>query len=127
MSRKNTVIYPLATGQSLSAAFTTPVTVVTHLDNVSYQIVATTTDSAGTFAVQISNDYVINETTNAVRNPGTWTPLTLSGVPTLSGATDNISINLNQLPFLAVRLAYTPTTAGTGTANITLVAKQLGG
>lgn len=127
MARKNSLIYPLAVAQSLATDFTTPPTVVTHLDNVSYQIVATTTDSSGTFSVQVSNDYAINETTNAVKNPGTWTALTLSGTPALTGASDSIVINLNQLPFLAARLAYTSSVAGTGVATITLVAKQIGG
>ncbi len=128
MSRKNTLVYEVAASQSLATSFTTSPTVIRYLDNCSYQINVTTTNSTGTFAVQVSNDYYVNEGNDGVVvNPGTWTTLTLSGTPTVSGTNDNIVIDLHQLPYYGVRLAYTSTVAGTGTASIYMVDKMVGG
>lgn len=127
MSAKNTLVTTLVTGQSLSASFNSAPTVVRYLDNCSYQINISTTDSVGTFAVQVSNDFYVQETTGDVANAGNWITLTLAGgAPTVAAANDFITINLNQLPFYAVRLAYTATTAGTGTCSIYITDKRLG-
>jgi hypothetical protein len=126
MARKDTVRTQLQAGQSLAAAFFSPATMIRNLDNVSYQINVTTTDSAGTFSVQVSNDY--DKTyTGDVDNAGNWANLVLSGIPAVAGTNTVIVVNLNQLPFNAIRLAYTPGTAGTGHADVWLVAKQIGG
>lgn len=129
MSRKNVLVYQLASNQSLSTSFQSAPTIVRYLDNCSYQIDVTTTNSTGTFQVQVSNNYHVNEGNDSVvTNPGTWIPLTLAGgVPTVSGADDQIMINLNQLPFYAVRLAYLSTIAGTGTCSIYITDKAVGG
>ena len=130
MARKNVLRYPLAQSQSLAAAFISPATYVKYLDNVSYQINLTTSDSTGAFAIQASNDYDIDETTGLGKNAGTWVTLPLgggTGTPVAAGANDSILVDLNQLPFTAVRVIYTPTIAGTGTCDIWLVARTLGG
>lgn len=129
MSRKNTLVHTLITNKSLSADFVSPPTVVRFLDNCSYQIVVTTTDSIGTFAVQASNDYYVNEgNDNVIQNTGTWNDLTLAGgTPFTNGINDTIMINLNQLPFYAIRLIYRSTTAGTGTCSIYVTDKMIGG
>lgn len=129
MSQKATLVTTIATNQSLAASFNTAPTVVRYLDNCSYQINVTTSNSVGTFAVQVSNDYYVNEANDNVVNPvGNWTSLTLAGgAPSVNGTNDTIVINLNQLPFYAIRLAYTSTTAGTGTASIFMTDKRLGG
>lgn len=127
MSRKNFLSHTLVESQSLSSSFQTDPTVVKHLDNLSYQIIITTTDSVGTFSVQCSNDYDVQEPSSRVLNPGTWTDLTLSGVPAVAAANDSILISLNQVPFKAIRLAYTPSVAGTGTAKIVIMDKMIGG
>lgn len=127
MSRKNTLVYNLP-NQSLSTSFTTTPTVIRYLDNCSFQINVATTDSTGTFAVQVSDDYYVNEGNNdVVSNTGTWNTLPIGGTPTVAGAPDIITIDMNQLPFYAMRLAYTSTVAGTGTANIYLTCKMIGG
>ncbi len=127
MARKNTLVYTIATAQSLAANFTTVATIVEYLDNISYQIDITTSNSVGTFTVQASNDYEVN-TAGAVVNEGTWIDLELGGgTPFANAANDNILISLNQVPFVAIRLEYTSSVAGTGTCAITLTAKQLGG
>lgn len=129
MARKDTLVYKLSTAKSLATSFTSPITLIKNLDNISYQINITTSDSTGTFAVQGSNDYAVSEPTNVVTNTGTWVPLTLGGTgsPSAAGANDSILIDLNQLSFNALRVAYTAGTAGTGTCDITLVARQVGG
>src|SRR5579859_4092858 len=127
MARKDVVVTqigpngagPNATPFSLFTSFTTPPTIVKFLDNCSYQINVMTTDSMGTFEVQVSNDYYVSEPSNVVMNPGNWIALTLAGgTPTVAAANDYIVINLNQLPFYAVRLAYLSSVAGTGTATV---------
>lgn len=127
MARKDTVHYPVATAQSMASSFNTPATVITYLDNISYQINITTNNSVGTFAVQASDDYDLYPG-GAVRVAGNWINLNLAGgTPFAAAANDNIMIDLNQLPFKAIRIAYTSGTPGTGTCDIILVAKQLGG
>lgn len=128
MARKNVLKFQVATAQSLSATFISAPTVVKFLDNVSYQINITTTNSVGTFSVQASNDYQQDEVTDAVTNAGTWADLPLGGgTPSAGAANDTILINLNQLPFNAIRVKYTSSVAGTGTCSIVLQARQIGG
>lgn len=126
MSRKN-VLAPttaLASAQSLGASFNTNATIIDYMDNCSYQINATTSDAVGTFKVQASLDYEAGNSLNNART-GNWVDLTLSGTPSLSSANDNIIINLNQVPFRAIRLVYTRT-SGTGTVDIYVMNKSIG-
>lgn len=132
MARKNTLQYQLLTTQSLSANFTSPVTSITYLDNLSYQINVTTTNSTGTFTIQGSTDYEISLPTSTVINPGNWCDLPLASTagvasPTVAAANDVIIVDMNQLPFVAIRIKYTSGTAGTGTVDIWISAKQIGG
>lgn len=127
MARKNVNVYPLETAVSLGASFTTAPTLIKYMDNCSYQITATTADAIGTFAVEASLDFSMEETTNVVKNPGNWVPLTLAGgTPAIAGANTGIIINLNELPFNAIRLSYTRA-SGTGTASVYIMTKQMGG
>lgn len=128
MARKNIVVHRLVSAQSLAASFNSEVTVIRYLDNLSYQINITTSNSTGTFKVQGSNDYAVSEPGTQVTNSGTWVDLTLGGgTPSVAAANDSILINMNQLPFTAIRLVYTAGTAGTGTCAIYVVGKQIGG
>ena len=128
MGRKNVLApFKIASAQSLATAFQLAPTLVLFTDNITYQINITTTNSTGTFQVQVSNDYKIDETNNTVSNAGTWIPLTLSGTPVAAGANDNIVITLNQVGFNAIRLAYIPSVAGTGVIDAYIVTKQIGG
>lgn len=128
MARKNVLLpHKILSNQSLAADFTSTPTVVAYADNCSYQINITTSDSQGTFSVEGSLDYAVDMTGN-VTNAGNWVPLSLAGgTPTVTGADDQIIINLNQLPFYAIRLAYTSTVAGTGTCSAYVMTKQIGG
>jgi len=126
-NRKNVLKYQVASAQSLAANFSSPATMITYLDNCSYQINISTVNSTGTFIVEGSNDYQERE---AVQNPhnGNWVPIPLAGPtanPVAAGANDSILIDLNQLPFNAIRVSYTSTVAGTGTADIFLESKEL--
>lgn len=135
MSRKNTLVTPMGSNGassipipfSLTTSFTSEPTVIRYLDNCSVQINVTTTDSAGTFQIQVSNDYYVAESSNStVVNPGNWIPLTLAGgTPTVADADTNIVIALNQLPYYAIRIAYISTTPGTGTALLYITDKAL--
>jgi hypothetical protein len=127
MARKNTLSTRLLKNQSLSSSFITPPTIIMQADNVSYQINVTTSNSTGSFQVQVSDDYSTPQI-SGITNAGTWTTLTLSGgTPTVAAANDTISISLNQLPFYAVRLVYNSTVAGTGICDVYITSKQLGG
>jgi len=127
MSGRKLVLAPqkIATSQSLAANFTSVPTVIDFQDNVAYQINVTTSNSVGTFAVQASLDYQpANGFVPAVA--GTWIPLTLGGgVPTIAAADNQIMIYLNQLPYRALRLSYTSSVAGTGTADIYIMSKMV--
>lgn len=132
--RKNTLITQLVNPVnstkvfSLSSSFFSPATVVRFADNCSYQINVSTSDSVGTFAVQVSNDYYVNEANDGVvMNPGNWVNLTLAGgTPFVNATNDFIAINLYALPFYAMRLAYTETTPGTGTCTLFISNKTTG-
>ena len=126
MARKNTLKYQLLTDQSLSGNFISPVTFIRNTDNVSYQINIDTIDSIGSFFVEVSDDYAVNEA-NSVTNPGQWVRLTLSGDPFVNAADDIIGISLNQLPYDAIRLVYESSTPGTGTCSAIITSKQIGG
>lgn len=127
MARKNVLIYQLEDAKTMGASFTTSPTLVKYLDNCAYQINFTTSDAVGIFEVEASLDYSVNEVTNSVENSGTWVALDLSGgTPFAASANDQILINLNQLPFNAIRVKYTRT-SGTGACDIFIMARQIGG
>lgn len=131
MARKNTLIYQVVTDQPLDTNFETVPTSVEYLDNCSYQIDITTTDSEGAFTLEGSNNYAINQVTGVVANLGTWVPIDLGSSdgtqPSVEAANDQIMIHMNQLPFLFIRLKYVGTTPGTGTVAIVLNCRQVGG
>lgn len=129
MSGRKNILSPelVATAQTLASSFNSTPTMIPFLDNCAYQINVTTTNSTGTFAVQGSLDYV-QETPLKRGVTGNWIPLTLGGAtanPVANAANDTIIINLNQVPFNALRISYTSTIAGTGTADIYFMSKQI--
>ncbi len=131
MSRKNTVNKRLVATQSLAASFTSEPTVIEWLDNLCYQINITTSNSTGTFAVQASLDYSPSGSVDPMSPgavSGNWVDLNLAGgTPTVAAANDSILIDLNQLPYKAIRLKYTSGTAGTGTCAIYIMGRMVGG
>lgn len=127
MSRKS-VLLPvvLETAKSLAASFTTTPTVISYQDNIAFQLNITTTNSTGVFAIQASMDYEAGVNGSGPAVAGNWADLTLSGVPTVAAANDVVTISMNQVPYKALRLSYTPTIAGTGTVAILIMAKTVG-
>lgn len=116
MSRKNTLNpIQMLNAVSLAADIAATPLRIQYLDNVSMQLIVTTSNAVGTFYVQGSLDYAVNEG-GIVTNTGTWTSLTLSPVPTLASANTTILLDLNQLSFPFVRLIYTRV-SGTGTVT----------
>ena len=128
MSRKNVLnVYvtttdaipiPIAAGKSavipLTSSFSTIATSTQYLDNVSYQIIITTSDSTGTFSLQCSSDGTNFDTVGTAA--------------VAAGANDTATLWVNQeycSPY--VRLHYTSTVAGTGSCTVLLTAKQIGG
>lgn len=98
---------------SLTTSFNTLSTSIANLDNISYQMVITTSNSTGTFNLQCSSDNI------------NWT--TIGVAATAAGANDVATIWVNEeycSPW--VRLSYVSDTAGTGTCNIILTAKDIG-
>lgn len=129
MARKNILRQELSSSQSLAASFQSTPTIITYLDNCSYQINVITTNSTGTFSIQGSVDYA-TRTQEEPGNTGNWIDLPLGGssvAPVAAAANDSILINLNQVPFNALRVSYVSTISGTGTCEIWLLDKQLGG
>lgn len=92
------------------------------LDQVAVQFNFTGTPT-GTFQVQGSVDYEVNES-GAVINAGNWTSVTLSPSPTAAGSPDVILIDMSQLSFPYLRVQYTAM-SGTGTLNAYLSAKEI--
>jgi hypothetical protein len=124
---KKNILLPvtIASAQSLSSSFTSTPTTISYTDNIAYQINVTTSNSIGTFKVQGSLDYRPNDPMTAPGVNGNWADLTLSSNPTVNAANDTILINLNQVPYNAVRISYTASTPGTGTCSIIIEAKGL--
>src|ERR1700722_250827 len=96
---------PVIVNASMATNVTSEVTIIQNTSQVGYDISWTGTPT-GTFSVQVSNTYTQNGQ-GIVLNPGTWTTLTLSTVPTASGSPGNGYIDLDAGSFYAVRLVYT--------------------
>jgi hypothetical protein len=103
--------------QTVSGNVTSLATNIFFKDNIGIQLVWTGT-LAGTFAVNVSNDY------NKDTGVGTWTPITLSAVPTASGTPSNAFINIQEIaaPYLQVVFNYT---SGSGTLVGTISGKAI--
>lgn len=127
MSAKNSQQSQIATAQSIATNVIFPVTTIRYLDNISYQINITTTDSQGTFKVQGSDDFKGDLTNTGVVSPGNWVDLPLSGTPNANAANDSIIIDMSAMPFIATRLVYTSAVAGTGHVDVWIAGHRLGG
>lgn len=128
MARKN-VLAPqlIADNQSLAASFESTPTMVTNTDNIAYQINVSTSDSEGSFSIQGSVDYQ-PATANTPAVAGNWSDLGLGGgIPSVDAQDDTLLFNLSMVPFNALRVKYTSTVAGTGTCDIYVMTKQVGG
>lgn len=115
----------------MSGSLTSPVTAITVLDNVAYQL-DFSGSPVGYFQVELSSNYNQDELGN-VLNPGTWVPViftyfngtifvTSSHIPTSSGSPIIIEITQTACPF--ARVVYT-STSGSGTLNAIVSAKMV--
>jgi hypothetical protein len=122
MPKKNVLErYQLLTNGAMASSITSNVTSIKYLDNVMIELISTGSP-AGTYAIQISGDYQIDNNGN-VLNPGNWVSLDLNPVPTISGA-GVVLIDANQLSGPYLRCTWTPT-SGSGVLNIFITAKQV--
>lgn len=117
--RKNALIpYNLIKAGDLSGNLTSDPVVIQYLDNIAVQLNCTGA-AVGAFAIEVSLDY--NQST---KNPGNWVAVTLPAVPSLSGSSKNIFIDLNQLAAAAMRVTYART-SGTGAVDAFITAKMV--
>lgn len=131
--RKGVLIqFPNIVNATMLTPVTSAVTNIQFLDNIGVQLDWTGL-AVGTFQVQVSANYASDLLGQAVQNPGTWTPVTLTyllagvlttanSIPTLAGSP--IYIDLNQLSAPAMRVVYTPI-SGTGVLNGIVTAKEI--
>lgn len=122
--RKNNLYqYRLLNSQSLGASFSSTPTNIEIMDNISYQMNATTSDAVGTFTVEVSDDYNQDSNGNII-SAGNWIALPVSVAMTLSGSSDTIMFDGNQISHPWIRLTYTRT-SGTGTVTAYVSGKML--
>ena len=113
--------FKVVTDGDMSASITSAPTIITNTTMISYDISWAGTAPVGTISVEVSNTYSENGQ-GEVANAGTWTPLTLSVTPSVSGNTGSGFISLTDLSAYAIRLVYTRG-SGTGLLQVTLVGK----
>lgn len=106
-----------------TSTVTSSVTNIQFLDNVSIQLQWTGTPN-GTFSVQGSLDYAVNEVTGVVQNAGTWIEVTLPTTPIAAGVAGEILIDTAMLSFPWIRIQYT-NTSSTGTLNGYISGKEV--
>ena len=104
----------LMTGNQTSGAVQVP-----YLDNIGLQAVWTGTTPVGALVVECTED----DTTNTLIT-STWTALDFGSAISVSGNSGNHIINMNQLPYKAVRVRYV-FTSGTGNITVKITAKML--
>jgi hypothetical protein len=107
---------PVIVNGDMTTTLTSLVTIISNISMMSYSYVWTGTAPSGIVTVQVSDDYSQNAD-GTVKNLGTWNTLPLSITPTVSGATGDGFIDIDQLGAYAIRTVYTPT-SGSGTLNV---------
>ncbi len=113
--------YQLVVNGNMAGSITSPATIIQNISMLSYDISWAGTAPVGTMSVQVSNTYSQNAD-GSVRNAGSWTTLTLSATPSVSGNTGNGFIDIDATGAYAVRAVYTRV-SGTGLMQITVASK----
>lgn len=100
---------------TVGSSWTSGSVAVPFLDNVAIHLIWTAAAlTSGTFAVNASCD-------------GTsYSPLSMSGTPSVAGSADSVMISLNQVPFRFITISYASGTTGTGSINAFVTAKEIG-
>lgn len=112
--------HSVITTGDMSTSLTSEVTVLKQKTGAGYDI-KWTGAPVGNFDVEISNTYSKDAAGNT-KDPGNWTPVTLSAPIAATGVPDNAFINLAGLEAYAVRLVYTRT-GGAGTLDAVICGK----
>jgi hypothetical protein len=118
--------FHLINATSMGASVTSAATRIEYIDNIGYEVLwSAGTSPVGTITIQVSNDH--DETDNGVvLTVGNWQDVGVvdsAGVaPTISGASGDHFISLNQLPWKWVRLVYNRT-SGTATLDVWITGK----
>lgn len=121
--RKNSLPkFQIITAGNMSGNLMSSVTNIEYMDNIGIQLNFTGTPT-GTFAVQVSIDYVQDAQGN-VTNAGNWIALSLTPAPTAAGSANQIYIDINQLSAPWIRTIYTAGSS-TGTLNAFVTAKMI--
>jgi len=115
MGRKNVIDgFSSISAGDMSGDITGTVSDVLFTDNIGMQATWSGTAPVGELLVQGSNDGI------------TYTDLDF-GVPiAVTGTPGNLLININQFPYSKIRVYY-DRTSGSGTLNVKLTSKQIGG
>lgn len=118
MSRKNVKSWTPINGVSMAGNITSDPTNVQHSDNIGYLVSWTGTSPVGEIFVDVSND--------EASTPTTWKSLDFGSQITVSGNSGSHDININQLPFVQIRVRYVRS-SGVGTLTVKMNYKQAGG
>ena len=108
-------------GDMSQASLTSSVSNINNLDNVGLQL-NWTGSPTGSFAVQVSIDYLQDEFGN-VQNAGNWTAISLNPSPVTSSGSP-IYIQLNSISAPWVRVVYTKV-SGSGTLQAWISGKSI--
>lgn len=126
MARKNVTTHTMLESGDMSSSLQSESTNVTHLDVATIRLNWTSTDAVGIVKVQAKQ-------ANKPNQPETGSDwFDIEGLSSISidmtapSPDSSHQIIFTQLPFTDIRLVYTPT-SGTGTMNVKITAKQVGG
>lgn len=110
--RKNISVFHAIEDGDMSNDITSQLTNIQYLDNVGIQLVYDG-NPVGTFTIE-----------GSVGESNTFTTLTNLATISASGTGDSILLNLQQVPYTALRIVYTAG-SGAGTLNAHLTSKMI--
>lgn len=131
-SRKNQLTrFLVVNNESMASNIVSSVSDIQILDNIGFHLLFTGAPT-GNFQIEVSVDYA-EDTLKNVTNPGEWVPVVLEywngaaitqdvSIPASVGSPIYIDLNFVSAPY--IRCSYTAT-AGTGTLNAYITAKQI--
>jgi len=97
------------------------------LDNMSVQVILgpDSEDAAGTFTVEVTNDFALNAD-GSVRRSENWVALPLDPSLTVSaGAPATLFADINQSGAVAMRVTFEPEVGSEGTATVLVAGKAI--
>jgi len=97
------------------------------LDNMSVQVILgpDSEDAAGTFTVEVTNDFALNAD-GSVRRSENWVALPLDPSLTVSaGAPTALFADINQSGAVAMRVTFEPEVGSEGTATVLVAGKAI--